>query len=81
MLCVLSKFKKRGVKVLKSITLKILENVSRSVLTCNECKEKLEFYGMAYLKMIANEKGWQYDEDADMVYCWDCQEKIKNKKV
>ncbi len=65
--------------MLKSITLGILKNVSRSVLTCNECKEKLEFYGMDFLKMVANEHGWRYDEDDDMVFCFQCQEKIKIK--
>ncbi len=65
--------------MLKSITLRILNNVARHALMCNECRETLNFFGMNYLKMIANERGWKYNEVEDRVYCWHCQE--KNKKV
>ncbi|MBT9151343.1 MAG: hypothetical protein DDT40_01536 [candidate division WS2 bacterium] len=67
--------------MLKSITLKILECVARSVLTCDDCKETLSYWGRDYLKKIANENGWRYDEYDDRVYCFSCQEKNKNKEV
>ncbi len=59
---------------------RIMRDVTRLTLTCDFCYEILSTWDIDYLKRVAQEKGWRYDEEFDKVLCFECQEKIKIKK-
>ncbi len=67
--------------MLKSITLKILEDVSKSSLKCDGCKRELSYWSRDHLITVANEKGWKYDDFEENIYCCDCQKRNIDEKV
>ncbi len=64
--------------MLKSIDLRIWDKDGVSVLICDGCKEMLCYHSRDFVKRIAEERGWEYDNDK--VYCRDCSRRNKHKE-